>query len=214
VICLALMSYGYLNGNAFGTLVGATALIPYVVYFLTVLAYGARRHRLDRLPGAFHLGQWAMPVFVLAVIWLLTALAALILPSAFRDAVGSRSADSCWPASGTWSGYAAGCGTAPPGHPGCRTLPIPLATPLATPLQHRYDGHNHERHRGECVSRANNGQWRNWAGNQSATPSRVVAPASVAELAEWWRGGPGRRAGQADRLRALLHRHRLTTACS
>ncbi|HWN32644.1 MAG TPA: D-arabinono-1,4-lactone oxidase [Pseudonocardia sp.] len=34
------------------------------------------------------------------------------------------------------------------------------------------------------MSRANNGQWRNWAGNQSATPSRVVAPASVAELAE------------------------------
>ncbi|HEX4356563.1 MAG TPA: amino acid permease [Pseudonocardia sp.] len=87
VICLALMTYGYLNGNAFGTLVGATALIPYVVYFLTVLAYGARRHRLDRLPGAFHLGPWAMPVFVLAVIWLLTALAALILPSEFRDAV-------------------------------------------------------------------------------------------------------------------------------
>jgi len=87
VICLALMTYGYLNGNAFGTLVGATALVPYVVYFLTVLAYGARRHRLDRLPGAFHLGQWAMPVFVLAVIWLLTALAALILPAAFRDAV-------------------------------------------------------------------------------------------------------------------------------
>jgi L-gulonolactone oxidase len=28
------------------------------------------------------------------------------------------------------------------------------------------------------------GQWRNWAGNQSATPSRVVAPASAAELAE------------------------------
>jgi len=34
------------------------------------------------------------------------------------------------------------------------------------------------------VSRASKGQWRNWAGNQSATPSRVVAPASVAELAE------------------------------
>ncbi|HTF51677.1 MAG TPA: amino acid permease [Pseudonocardia sp.] len=87
VICLALMSYGYLNGNAFGTLVGATALIPYVVYFLTVIAYGARRHRLDRLPGAFHLGRWATPVFVLALIWLLTALAALVLPSEFRSAV-------------------------------------------------------------------------------------------------------------------------------
>lgn len=87
VICLALMSYGYLNGNAFGTLVGATALIPYVVYFLTVIAYGARRHRLDRLPGAFHLGRWATPVFVAALIWLLAAVAVLVLPSEFRSAV-------------------------------------------------------------------------------------------------------------------------------
>ncbi|HEX4356564.1 MAG TPA: D-arabinono-1,4-lactone oxidase [Pseudonocardia sp.] len=34
------------------------------------------------------------------------------------------------------------------------------------------------------MSRASKGQWRNWAGNQTATPSRVVAPAGVAELAE------------------------------
>ncbi|WP_169736667.1 APC family permease [Pseudonocardia spinosispora] len=87
VICLALMTYGYLNGNAFGTLVGATALIPYVVYLLTVIAYGMRRHRLDRLPGAFHLGRWATPVFVLALVWLLAALAVLVLPSEFRDAL-------------------------------------------------------------------------------------------------------------------------------
>ena len=87
VICLALMSFGYLNGNAFGLLVGATALIPYLVYLLTVLGYGVRRHRLDRLPGAFHLGRWAVPVFVAALVWLLAAVAALILPAAFRDAV-------------------------------------------------------------------------------------------------------------------------------
>jgi amino acid transporter len=87
VICLALLGYGYVNGNAFGTLVGATALIPYLVYLLTVLGYGTRRHRLDRLPGAFHLGRWAVPVFVAALVWLLAAVAALVLPAEFRNAV-------------------------------------------------------------------------------------------------------------------------------
>ncbi|MEJ7704055.1 MAG: amino acid permease [Geodermatophilaceae bacterium] len=86
VICLALMLYGYANGDAFGTLVGATALLPFLVYFLTVVAYGLRRRRLAALPDAFHLGRWAGPVFVAALVWLLAALAALILPSEFRNA--------------------------------------------------------------------------------------------------------------------------------
>jgi len=86
VICLALMLYGYANGDAFGTLVGATALLPFLVYFLTVVAYGLQRKRLAALPDAFHLGRWAGPVFVAALVWLLAALAALILPSEFRNA--------------------------------------------------------------------------------------------------------------------------------
>ncbi|MBA2554718.1 MAG: amino acid permease [Geodermatophilaceae bacterium] len=86
VICVALMLYGYANGNAFGTLVGATALLPYLVYFLTVIAYGLRRRRMAALPDAFHLGRWAGPVFVAALVWLVAVLAALILPSEFRNA--------------------------------------------------------------------------------------------------------------------------------
>lgn len=85
-ICLALMGYGYANGNAFGTLVGATALLPYLVYFLTVVAYGLRRGRMAGLPDAFNLGRWAGPVFVAVLVWLITALAALLLPSEFRNA--------------------------------------------------------------------------------------------------------------------------------
>ncbi len=84
-ICLALMLYGYANGNAFGTLVGATALFPYLVYFLVVVAYGLRRRRMEPLPDAFHLGRWAGPVFVSALVWLTAVLAALILPSEFRN---------------------------------------------------------------------------------------------------------------------------------
>lgn len=66
VICLALVFYGHPNGHAFGTLVGATALIPYIVYVLTVVAGGLRRRRMDKQPDAFHLGRWATAVFVAA----------------------------------------------------------------------------------------------------------------------------------------------------
>lgn len=87
VVCLAFLTFGYLDGNAFGLLVGATALIPYVIYLLTVVAYALRRRRLGTLEGAFSLGRWDKPVFAAALIWLVAALLALVLPHEFRAAV-------------------------------------------------------------------------------------------------------------------------------
>ncbi len=87
LLCVAVMIYGYASGNAFGTLVAATALAPYLVYLLTVLAYGVKRRRLETLPGAFNLGRFAVPVFVAALVWLVAAVLALSLPSEFHQAV-------------------------------------------------------------------------------------------------------------------------------
>lgn len=87
LLCVAVMLYGYNSGNAFGTLVGATALAPYIVYLLTVLAYGAKRRRLETLPGAFNLGRFAVPVFAAAMVWLVAAVLALSLPETFHQAV-------------------------------------------------------------------------------------------------------------------------------
>ena len=86
VICVGVMIYGYNASNAFGTLVGATALVPFIVYLLTVVAYGYKRRGLERLPGAFHLGRWAVPVFVASLAWLVVAILALSLPSDFHGA--------------------------------------------------------------------------------------------------------------------------------
>ena len=86
VLTVGVMIYGYNASNAFGTLVGATALVPFVVYFLTVLAYGIKRPGLERLPGVFHLGRWAVPVFVAALAWLVLAILILSLPSEFHGA--------------------------------------------------------------------------------------------------------------------------------
>lgn len=83
---LGLLFFGYSSANAFGTLVGATAVLPYLVYLLTVGAYAVRRRRLDRIPGAFHLGRFAVPVFVLALLYLVVVVAVLTLPQEFRTA--------------------------------------------------------------------------------------------------------------------------------
>ena len=75
------------NGQtAFFTLVTATATLPFIVYFLTVLAYVLRRPRMAKLPQAFDLGAWAKPVMYAALVWTLLALALLMLPSAFWPA--------------------------------------------------------------------------------------------------------------------------------
>jgi amino acid transporter len=86
VVCVAVMVYGYNSENAFGTLVGATALVPFLVYLLTVVAYGLKRRRLERLPGAFHLGRAAGPVFVAALVWLVAVVLVLTLPEEFHSA--------------------------------------------------------------------------------------------------------------------------------
>ena len=85
-ICVGVMIYGYNASNTFGTLVGATALVPFVVYFLTVVAYGYKRRGLERMPGAFNLGRYATPVFVGALGWLVVAILALALPKDFHGA--------------------------------------------------------------------------------------------------------------------------------
>src|SRR5713226_4560542 len=63
-----------------------TATLPFVVYFLTVLAYVTRRQRMDKLPEAFDLGVWAKPVIYAALAWILIALGALMIPKDFWGA--------------------------------------------------------------------------------------------------------------------------------
>ncbi|MCW2719086.1 APC family permease [Pseudonocardia sp.] len=87
VVCLVLLAYGTADGNAFAVLVGATALVPYLVYLLTLGGYLARRRSIvDAGEGGFRLGAAALPVAVLALLWLVAVVAALTLPEAFRSA--------------------------------------------------------------------------------------------------------------------------------
>ncbi|MGV9422694.1 hypothetical protein ACWDO7_00195 [Streptomyces sp. NPDC003656] len=85
---VAVVVFGYNSSNAFGTLVGATAVLPYLVYLLVVLAYGYRRRRLAAIDGAFDLGRFAVPVFGAALVHLVAVVLTLTLPDEFRSANG------------------------------------------------------------------------------------------------------------------------------
>jgi amino acid transporter len=84
VIDIGVMIYGYLQASAFGTLVGATAIIPYIIYFLITLAYAIKRRKLDSIPGAFSLGRWAWPVIGFVLAYTALIMVVLSFPSAFH----------------------------------------------------------------------------------------------------------------------------------
>jgi hypothetical protein len=86
VIDLGVMIYGYFQTSAFGTLVGATAIIPYIIYFLITLAYALKRRTLDSIPGAFTLGRWAWPVIGFVLVYTVVVMLVLSLPAPFHGA--------------------------------------------------------------------------------------------------------------------------------
>jgi amino acid transporter len=80
------MIYGYFQTSAFGTLVGATAIIPYIIYFLITLAYAIKRRILDSIPGAFSLGRWAWPVIGFVLAYTVLVMLVLSVPAPFHGA--------------------------------------------------------------------------------------------------------------------------------
>ena len=85
-IDIGILVYGYTQPNSFGTLVGATAIIPYLIYFAITVAYAVKRKEIDAFPGAFNLGRWAKPVIGFVLVWTLAVLAMLTLSSVFNGA--------------------------------------------------------------------------------------------------------------------------------
>jgi amino acid transporter len=86
VVDIAVTWYGYLQASAFATLVGATAIIPYIIYFLITAAYAFKRRQLDSLPGLFSLGRWAWPVIIFVLIYSALIIFVLSVPAPFHSA--------------------------------------------------------------------------------------------------------------------------------
>ena len=81
---LGVMIYGYFQTSAYGTLVGATAIIPYIIYFLITLAYAVKRRTTDSIPGLFNLGRWAWPVIGFVLVYTVAVMIILSVPAIFH----------------------------------------------------------------------------------------------------------------------------------
>jgi amino acid transporter len=86
VVDIAVTWYGYLQSGAFATLVGATAIIPYIIYFLITAGYAYKRRTLDSLPGVFSLGRWAWPVIIFVLVYSALIIVVLSVPGPFHSA--------------------------------------------------------------------------------------------------------------------------------
>jgi len=85
VLSVGVLWYGYASGDAFGTLVAATALVPFLVYLLIIVA--ALRSGADGTDGTESTASrlrravpWA------ALLWVVVAVLALALPERSREA--------------------------------------------------------------------------------------------------------------------------------
>jgi L-asparagine transporter-like permease len=86
VVDIGVMIYGYLQASAFGTLVGATAILPYIIYFLITIAYAVKRRTTDSIAGAFTLGRWAWPVIGFVLGYTVLIMVVLSVPAPFHGA--------------------------------------------------------------------------------------------------------------------------------
>jgi amino acid transporter len=84
VVDIGVTWYGYLQASAFATLVGATAIIPYIIYFLITGGYAWKRRTLDSIPGAFSLGRWAWPVIIFVLAYSALIIVVLSVPGPFH----------------------------------------------------------------------------------------------------------------------------------
>jgi amino acid transporter len=87
VVSVLFMVYGFLQTDSFTTLVGATSIAPYLVYLLIVGSYMRRRSTLAAAPGAVNLGRWGVPLMIVGLVWIVTALLILTIPAEFHGAV-------------------------------------------------------------------------------------------------------------------------------
>ena len=66
-------------------LVGATAVLPALIYLITVIAYGTARRKAHFKATSFTLGKFTYPIFALAILWLITEIGFLTIPKKFHQ---------------------------------------------------------------------------------------------------------------------------------
>ena len=66
-------------------LVGATAVLPALIYLITIVSYGIARKNVKFRTGGFTLGKFSKPIFICAVVWLVIEIGILTIPKDFHS---------------------------------------------------------------------------------------------------------------------------------
>jgi amino acid transporter len=66
-------------------LVGATAVLPAIIYLITIISYALARKNVVFRKDCFALGKYATPIFVAAILWLVIEIAILTIPQQFHN---------------------------------------------------------------------------------------------------------------------------------
>ena len=67
-------------------LVAATALLPALIYLITIVTYGLVRKNVKFNSDSFTLGKFSKPVFFFAILWLILEIGILTIPKDFHSA--------------------------------------------------------------------------------------------------------------------------------
>ncbi len=71
--------------NSLTLLVGATSVLPAVIYLVTIVTYARFRSSFSFTMGRFTMGRWATPIIMISIIWLGIELAILTVPEQFHE---------------------------------------------------------------------------------------------------------------------------------
>ncbi len=82
ILILSLISTYF--AESLTVLVAATALLPALIYLITVVTYGLTRKNVKFRADSFTLGKFSKPVLIFAVLWLILEIGILTIPEEFH----------------------------------------------------------------------------------------------------------------------------------
>jgi amino acid transporter len=72
--------------STYAILIASTPILAYIGYLTITVSYAIRRRHISHIPTGFDLGKWAVPVFIVAFIYLVVVLGILTFPHVFYSA--------------------------------------------------------------------------------------------------------------------------------
>jgi len=83
ILVLSLISVYF--ADSLSLLIGATAVLPALIYLITIVSYGRTRKNIKFRDDSFTLGRYSKPVFFFSILWLIIEIGILTIPEDFHN---------------------------------------------------------------------------------------------------------------------------------